>query len=66
MIPLPATGNSRESEAVALNGRIARQAPSALSCCWRQARQRRTAPVIASGILYIGTKSGGVEAFAAR
>jgi uncharacterized protein YjbI with pentapeptide repeats len=26
----------------------------------------RTAPVIASGILYIGTKSGGVEAFAAR
>ena len=26
----------------------------------------QTAPVIASGILYIGTKSGGVQAFAAR
>jgi uncharacterized protein YjbI with pentapeptide repeats/outer membrane protein assembly factor BamB len=26
----------------------------------------RTVPVIANGILYIGTKSGGVEAFAAR
>jgi outer membrane protein assembly factor BamB len=26
----------------------------------------QTAPVIVNGILYIGTKSGGVEAFAAR
>jgi outer membrane protein assembly factor BamB len=61
MIPLPATGMTQ-------NGLLIAQSAATGAQLWsyQSGGTLRTAAVIVNGILYIGTKSGGVEAFAAR